>query len=360
MLDEKGFKKKNADELIDDMTAKAKELFGEETNLSEKSFLGILIRLFAWFLAIVWEIMERVYNNGFIKKAEGVALDYLAPTVGTSRLLEDFAKGTIEIKGPPQYVLYEGTLTSTSKDVFFYLISDVTLDSSGNGIGEIVAVDPGSLGNVETGEINELVNPDINILSITNPTPTIGGRDREDHESFRNRMLQVGEGTGAGTISAIRSALLSIPSVRAATVVENDTDQVDEQGRRPHSFECYVLGGSPIEIGQAIIAKKPGGIGPFGEETVIVQDDSGVDKTIHFTYATDVRVEVKIQLQTSPSFPIDGLSRLKTSFVQYVGGQDVQSTYTGLNMGDDVIYTKFIALAYKIEGVEDVTIQMGV
>ena len=119
MLDKNGFKRKRYSDLVEDMTLKAKELFGEDTNLSERSFLGILIRLFAWFLAIIWEVAEKVYNSGYMHKAEGIQLDRKAWEFGITRLQEQHAQGTIEIHGTPGFVVEEGTLFETDKGILF-------------------------------------------------------------------------------------------------------------------------------------------------------------------------------------------------------------------------------------------------
>lgn len=72
MLDEHGFKRKTYDELLTDMESKAKELFGEDINLSSHSALGVFLRIIAWFMALIHELAERVYNSGFISSADGV------------------------------------------------------------------------------------------------------------------------------------------------------------------------------------------------------------------------------------------------------------------------------------------------
>lgn len=68
----RAFNGKPIPSLVDSMEDRAREQFGEDVNTSSKTPLGIIIRIFAWFLAGLWDIAERVYNSGFVSKSEGV------------------------------------------------------------------------------------------------------------------------------------------------------------------------------------------------------------------------------------------------------------------------------------------------
>ena len=45
-----GFRRKTYNEILEDMEARAKELFGESVNLSERSPLGMFLQTIAWEL----------------------------------------------------------------------------------------------------------------------------------------------------------------------------------------------------------------------------------------------------------------------------------------------------------------------
>lgn len=75
MFNEKGLKILTYSELIDEMELKAKALFGEDINTRSYTPLGIILRIYAWFLSVVWQVVEKVYFSGFIKSSEGIQLD---------------------------------------------------------------------------------------------------------------------------------------------------------------------------------------------------------------------------------------------------------------------------------------------
>jgi uncharacterized phage protein gp47/JayE len=361
LLDKNGFKRKRYSDLINDMTLKAKELFGEDINVSERSFLGILIRFFAWFLAIIWEVAEKVYNSGFMSKAEGIQLDRKAWEFGITRLQEQHAEGIIEIRGSPGYVVEEGTMFETESGVLFELVADVTIGENGIGTGDIICTEVGTKGNVAANTITIISNPDENITSVTNPEPTEGGRERETDAEFLERYQQTLSGLGSTNTDSIQAELLKLNGVRAAVVIENNKSTPDSEGRPPKSISTYVLGGNPNEIAQAIFKKKAGGIEAYGTEQVEVLDIGGYPHTIGFTWATEVLIAIQLTIQKNDRFPADGVQKVKTELVKYIGGEDADGTfYTGLNMGEAVIFSKLINRVYKIDGIDDIELLVGV
>ncbi|WP_446662943.1 baseplate J/gp47 family protein [Geobacillus sp. CCR] len=361
MLDKNGFKRKRYSDLIDDMTLKAKELFGEDVNLSEKSFLGILIRLYAWFLAIIWEVAEKVYNSGYMHKAEGIQLDRKAWEFGITRLQEANAQGTIEIHGTPGFVVEEGTLFETDKGILFELTTDITLDENGVGTGDVVCTEAGTKGNVAANTITIISNPNENIMSVTNPSPTSGGRERETDAEFFERYQQTLSGLGSTSTDSIRAELLKLNGVRAAVVIENTKSTPDEAGRPPKSISVYVLGGDANEIAQVIFSKKAAGIEAYGTDQVQVLDMAGYPHTIGFSRATEVPIAVQLTIKKNDRFPGDGVQRVKTEIIKYIGGTDADgASYTGLNMGEAVVFSKLINQVYRVDGVEDVQLLVGV
>jgi hypothetical protein len=75
---------------------------------------------------------------------------------------------------------------------------------------------------------------------------------------------------------------------------ENDTDEEDELGLPPHSFEQVVYGGLDFDIAKAIYRRKGAGIQTYGNVTVPVQSISGQVININFSRPSPVPVWVKI------------------------------------------------------------------
>ncbi|WP_427071040.1 baseplate J/gp47 family protein [Lysinibacillus fusiformis] len=359
-LDKNGFKRKSYSDLVDSMSAKAKEKFGADANTTERSFLGIIIRIMAWFFSLLWQDTEDVYHSAYRKTAEGAQLDMLLPYAGISRNLADFAYGQIHISGTPNHFIESGFLVSTNNDIFFETIYDLTLDSEGKGTAEIVALDVGVIGNVGANTITEIVNPDADVTSVINLLKTSGGQEKETDAEARERADITVDGIGSATTAAIRTNLLKISSIRAAKVIENFKDEVDQYGTPPRSIQAFVLGGDDEEIAKAIHEKKAGGIQPYGTTYVDVLDLSGEIQQIGFTRASKVDIYIKVKVGTNSSFTSDGVDQIQTELIRYIGGTDANNnTYAGLNMGDDVVVARLNARIFNVDGIEDAKLEVS-
>lgn len=360
MLDEHGYKRKTYDEVLTEMTDRAKQLFGEDTNVSERSVLGILLRIMAWFFSLVWKDNEDVYFSSDLDSATGKNLDRILPRYGVSRNLSEYASGSILITGTPNYTVPAGFSVSTPSDIFFETIEAIALDENGDGTGDIISMEVGEIGNVSAGMITEIVNPNADVLTVSNPTQTTGGREAETDLEARARARASGEGLGKATVPSIQSALLGIQGVRAATVIENYLDEPDQYGTPMRSFQAFVLGGDNQDIGESIFNTKAGGIRPYGDTEVTVKDIGGNQHKVYFSRASEVTTYIQLNITSDNAFPSDGAEQIKTALIQYIGGTDSSgAVYSGLNMGNDVILSKLISIIYKVDGVEDVEITLS-
>lgn len=359
MLDRTGFKRRRFQDLYDEIEDKAKEAFGENINTSERSPLGIILRLFAWFLAMIWGTAEDVYNSGYKNTAQGNNLDRLGPYSGVTRILEQWATGTVTISGTPGRTEDAGFQVTTETGIYFETTEPFTVGTDGTATVPVEALEPGSHGNVAAGSITIIVNPNPDITDVTNLERTQGGREKETDDEFRDRMDQAVAGGGAASVDAIRGALLRLESVRAVAVIPNYTMQTDNAGRPPKSFQAYILGGDDQTIAQTILEKGSAGIEPHGDIVVPVTDLGGYTHTIKFSRAEEVALKIEVEVTKNDSYPADGDDLIRSALVRYVGGEDGGSYYNGLNMGAQVVYTRLISTVYSVAGVEDVVIRVG-
>ncbi|MBP2002562.1 putative phage protein gp47/JayE [Paenibacillus shirakamiensis] len=360
MLDKTGFKRKRYEDVLLDMEDKAKESYGEKINTTERSPLGILLRIFAWFLSKAWNTAEDVYNSGYISTATGANLDRLGPYVGISRIVEQSATGEVTITGKVGHTEAAGFRVGTSAGLYFETVADFVIGASSTVTVKVKAIEPGQSSNAAAGMVTVIANPNPDVTSVTNSHAITGGREKETDPEFRSRYQLSVAGGGAASVDAIRGALLRLDHVRAAAVIENNTMQVDVAGRPPKSFEVYVLGGDEQEIAETIFKTKSGGIETYGKIMNTVKDVAGYDHIIKFSHAEEIGIQVRIDVTTNERYPADGDEQIKNAIIRYVGGEDAAgSYYNGLIMGASVVYTRLISAVYAVEGVEDVTLTVG-
>lgn len=356
MLDEMGFKRMRYSDLLEQMEEQARAKYGETVNTSVLSPLGMILRIFAFFLSYVWQGVEQVYYAAYRDTATGVSLDRIAPLVGLTRFQEQFSRGEITMIGTPGYTVYEGTVVGTTSGKYFIVVGDMTLDDKGEGTGEIAAQEVGSGWNVAIGTITTLLNPDANITNISNERPTTGGRERETDEELRARFGQSVAGGGAASVDALQGRLLRLAGVRAVTVIENTALTRDAAGRPGKSFQCYIWGGDEQEIADVIFQTKAAGIETHGTIIREVTDRAGYKHRVKFSRSEVVNIKIKAKIKRNVQYPIDGDEQIKSQIIRYIGGEYEGSDYNGLAMGAPVIYNKTISAVYHIPGVEDMEV----
>lgn len=355
-----GFRRRRYADVITSMESRARNLFGDNVNLTERSPLGLFIRVVAWSIGILWQVAENVYNSAFVDTATGTSLDKVGLYIGITRRPAEYATGEITITGDDTTVIPEGFVVGTADDILFETTAEAVIGAGGSVTASIIAQEAGTTGNVPAATITEIINPAVGIDAVTNAEQLAGGRNRETDAEFRDRYIQSVAIGGASTVDSIRAALLQTEGVRAAIVIVNNTMLDDAAGRPPKSIECYTLGGDPEDIAAVILATKAAGIQAYGSESETVQDEAGQDHIIGYTPATEIPIYVVVDVTATAAFPTDGAELMRTAILQYIGGTDEDgSVYTGLSMGEDVIYTKIIEACYSVVGVADVSVKVN-
>ena len=350
MLNEFGFTRRTYNDLVESMENKTKELFGENARTTSNSVLGVLIRVFAWPLSLMYELLERVYLSSFINSSTGVSLDRLASNYSITRGPASAALVTLEFTGQADYIIEEGVQFATDNMIIFEMIDVVTIDQYGQGRGQAVSVDYSGRANVAAGAITVALEPGEELYSVNNPSAASGGSKAEDDKSLRDRIKASNTSNPGPPVNGIISAVLSVPGVRMARLVENNRMEVDEHGNPPKTIHIFSMGGDRQLIGQAIFDSIASGIQTTGNESVIVSDIGGFLHTVYFDYATPVRIYAKIVLTTNDSFVQESVDEIKKLVENYVNT---------LEMGGVVRYSYFYPQIYSVGGVSVATVEIG-
>lgn len=360
-LSDKGFKRKTYSDIILDLEIKAKELFGDNINLSERSPLGLFLKIIAWATSILWQLAEKIYYSAYVDDAEGVQLDKVARNIGVIRRDAKPSIGKILAIGDEGTIITPNNLIIGTKDNITFIPGEtIVIGPSGEVEVSIIAEKLGSSGNVPANTITEIITPIVGLQSVNNPEPTKEGRNAETDNEFRERYYSSIARAGASTIDSITASLLDVEDVRTAMVIENTTNEVDSDGRPPKSIQCYVLGGTKKLVAEAIFSTKPAGMETFGDEVETVVDLSGISHTIKFSYANVKYVYLRIDLVRNSKYRPDGDQLIKSEIIKYIGGYDYDGQlYNGLNIRQDVIFTKLVTAISKVDGVEDFTLKIG-
>ena len=342
-----GFKPKRYADILPEKERRARELFGNDANLSDSSPLGMLVRLNAWDEAAVWQQMEEIYLSAYVSSAEGVSLDRKCQDIGIMRQLATRASGTIQFSGADGTQIYRGFEVQTATGVVYRTTTATTI-SGALARADIEAVDAGVAGNVGAGAISRAVSPLAGVTGVTNPNATSGGRDAETDAQLRERYVRSVSKPGGASAAAIEAALLDIEGVLDAEVRQNVTLETDPAtGIPPKAIAPIVWGGEADGIVETLYAVKPAGIQCWGEDEVHeITDSRGVTHTIGFNRPDLVTVNVSATLTVDTAiFPLDGDTLVGAAIEDYL---------SGLALGEDVIYTRLISRIHSVPGIIDI------
>ncbi len=330
-LDKKGFRRKLYPDIKQSMQDRAREVFGEDINVADNSFLGMLITVTSWCVSRLWQLAEKVYYNKYVDFAEGVNLDLACRNNGVTRLgaLPSTGTATFSESVP------SGVLISAGSIVFKTV-------EAGTTVG-IEAVESGKAGNLPANAINRIVTP-LPAVDLVSVTETVGGRDIETDSELRSRFFESLATAGAGTLNSIKSALLRTDGVKSATV-----EEVPE-GDYYKGIRAIVWGGAEDDIAQAIFDHKAFGIKTLGSESGTAVADNEDTFTIKFDYATEQNVNIVVTVTPDSRYPANGDTLVKELVEEYIDG---------LSMGEDLIHSNIVARVLTVVGVADVVVKIN-
>lgn len=347
-LTERGFIRRTYAQILDDKIRRAKDLFGEDVYTGDQGALGKFLRIDAYDQARLEEQLEAVYLARFPGTASGVSLDRLAIFAGISRNPATAASYRVRITGTVGYAVPIDFLVGTDTGLTYYTAEDTAIGEGGTCEATVYCTLPGTVGNVSARAINSAVNPDADISAVEGIECIAPGEDEESDAELRARFSAAVAGSGSCNANAIRAALLRVPTVKFADVIENDADEADSEGRPPHSFECYVLCDEAYrqQVAETIWDKRPIGIQTTGDIAVNVTDASGGQKTVHYSNAKNVNIAVRVRIKTNADYPADGAQRVQATVTEYINS---------LGIGRSLVLSTIYGYIYAVPGVVEVT-----
>ncbi|WP_341778588.1 baseplate J/gp47 family protein [Levilactobacillus sp. HBUAS70063] len=355
MIDDKGMTVPDSDELLNAMEERAKSEFGEDVHTDPNSWLGINLRLFAWFQSILYQDVDGAYHNAFIDDATGVSLDRLASNFGLHRNPAQQATVELSFEGTPGYTITAPMTYGTEDGINFDLYDDVVLEDDGTGVGRGTgwanAEEMGEASNVAAGLITVRVDDVEEVTAVTNVNAASGGMSVESDTFLRARInYQISSQPGP-TLYGMYTALYNVTGVKRVKIIENLTNEVDEQGNPPKSLHIYVLGGQQQSVGEAILDNIGAGIQTVGSLTVKAEDIGGHIHDVFFDTATQLHLLASIAIKTDDTFDqLNGPANIKSGIESYVSSVD---------MGGTIIYTKLFQAIYNVAGVTSATATIG-
>jgi len=340
MLNDTGFQRQNYDDIVLEIEERARQIYGHEWSINDHSVIGMLIRIWAWFLAKHQQLIEKVYLSGFASTATGVSLDRVGGGVGLPRKQSAHAEVILTFTGTPSVQVPTQTLIQTEDGVEFWTTDVAVLNAQGIGTCPAVAVLPGLRGNVGMQTITQFVIPVQGVTQVTNENQATGGYELEPDMEYRKRLTSYQQGALNTTTDGIIS---KVSQVREVTGVQ--VRNLPSQG-----LWIIVDGGEETEVAQAIFDSVSAGVPTIGATVVGVQDIVGHLHTINFDKAEQVPISVQISLSVGANFSQASISTIK---------EEVQKYILSCSIGGKISYSRLFGFAYAAQGVESAELKLG-
>lgn len=283
---------------------RASSEFGPGVNLEADSPLGQLVGIFAEREALLWELAQAIYNAAYPDTAEGAGLDNVCEVIGVTRLVATYSKVTgATLTGVAGTAIAAGSIVSVEgSGDRFTLDAPVTIGPGGTIIGDFTAEATGPI-RANAGTLNQIETVIAGWTACTNGDDAVLGSDIETDSALRLRRLQSLQTIGAATVNAIYSRVLQqVVGVSDVSVVENDSDVTDSEGRPPHSVHCVVDGGTDQDVADKLWAIKAAGIATHGSTVVSVEDSQGYSHDVAFDRSSEVDIWFHVILSVTDDF----------------------------------------------------------
>lgn len=286
VLDANGLTVKSTTEIVADLTAAYQAIYGPDINVGPNSPDGQVIGILAQALQDNLQLILQVYNSFGIDSAFGVVLDQRATISGIIRDQGTFtlayvavtATGALTLPGQDVLLTDPGAQVFTVADTAGNQFQLQTSFSFGGAGTQSLAFEAVTLGQIQTtpNTIQTVITVTPGISGVNNPTTSsdVEGLPEETDPQLKIRQAKSFFLPAQAPADAVRAALLQVPNVSDAYVVENDANTVIDTVPA-HGLWIIVNGGSAANVGTAIYKKKNAGCALKGTQTYVVPRPQG-------------------------------------------------------------------------------------
>lgn len=353
-VNDNGFKFPTFLDFLSIMNELGKMQFGEDFYIDNKTNLGQWFEMFCYTLEGQSKLFQTIYNNLSIYTMKGVMLDKYGSNFNVGRLRDTYAYATVEVTGVPFAIIMKGYKVKSKPGRFYTTVTNIELDSTGSGLGQVIAEDSGVAGNIGISMITEKVTPNEQVYTITNITSASGGADIESDIDYRARLLQFFLGSENGSVNGIRRAMLSLPQVKDCKVFENNGMFDDPvTGLKPGQIAVIINGLIDEVLAYKLFNTRSAGVCTTGNTKIEVVSDSGDYVTERFYSAEEKPLYIKISdITLANSEAVDIQGQIKQSLLTRLG------QYSSL--GNKVNFEKVQACVYILEDIDEANVEISI
>ena len=315
-------------DILADMIAAMKEIYGTDIYLGNDSADYQLLSIFALKQSDTLQALAYAYNARSPETAIGTSLDSVVKLNGLKRKAAGHSTCQVLIKGEPFAQITSGAVKDKA-GLTWNLPATVVIGSSGSTYTVATCATAGAV-SAMAGDINQIETPTYGWVSVTNEVSAVQGNAEETDAELRQRQTISTSNPSQTMLAGTKGAIAALTDVFRYAVYENDTNVSDVSDDNPyglpvHSVTCVVEGGTDEDIAEAIYVHK--GIGCYTNGDVEVQytDQNDYVNTIRF-YRPDYKdIYVKCVLKKYTGYVSSIQASVKTAIYNYLAALTIGS-----------------------------------
>jgi len=228
-----------------------------------------------------------------------------------------------------------GSIAQDSSGYLYASTAAATIPSSGSVTVQFQNQTTGPIA-CPIGSLNKIYTAVAGWNTVSNPAVGALGNNVESRAAFELRRQASVAVNAVNSIQSIQAAVLAVPNVLQAVVVDNSTNATVNYGSTSyplaaHSICVSVAGGTSSDIATAIWNKKPPGCGYNGNTTVTVYDTTyatPIPYTVTYLTPTSTPAYFTVNIQNNPLLPSNITQLVQNAVLASFNGQDGGSAVT--------------------------------
>lgn len=286
--------------------------FGVELDVAPETPQGGLIAIMAASLAEEDEALVADAQATGVDTAAGVQLDDIGTLLGVERRAATRSTVTMTLTGESGTAIATGARVRNADGIRFRSTEDATIGATGSVEVEFEAVDAGAV-EAAANSLSTIETLVAGWETATNAAAAATGSPEETDAAYRAQLRSRSARGTVHTDDALLAGLFEAGAIRVRLERNDTASAVTRQGASiaANSIMAIVEGGTDADIAAAIAARKAPGVGLAGTTT---------ENGVQFERVEVTQFSLALTIATQHSFPSDGVIRIRSALVDFVGG----------------------------------------
>lgn len=320
-------------DILEDMIAAMKQIYGDDIYLDNSSPDYQLLSIFALKQSDTLQAMAYAYNARSPETAIGASLDSVVKLNGIKRKAAGHSTCQVKITGSPFTQITNGAVKDRA-GLTWDLPANVVIDSNGTAYTVATCRTAGAVSAL-AGDISQIETPTYGWVSVTNEVAAVLGNAQETDAQLRERQTISTANPSQTMLDGTKGAIAALKNVSRYAVYENDTNVSSVTDDNPyglpaHSVTCVVEGGTDEDVAEAIFLHK--GIGCYTNGDVVVEytDQNDYINRVRFFRPVYKDIFVKVVLKKYTGYISTMTVKVREAVYNYLAaltiGSDVSAS----------------------------------